>query len=112
MANQFGIPIDIEKRIRSRDKVCVYCRKSMTKPSGGGFRGKWATIEHFNFDGPFYWKEDLKESDLAICCGSCNSSRGIKKLPEWFESNYCVRNNINKHSVAGPVKKFINSHYK
>jgi hypothetical protein len=32
-----------------------------------------ATIEHFNEDGPFYWKDGLKEEDLAICCGASKS---------------------------------------
>ncbi|MBU6414853.1 HNH endonuclease [Patescibacteria group bacterium] len=108
MANKFGIPTEVEKSIRARDRVCVYCRKKMKEylHTIGSPKDK-ATIEHLNFDGPFYWKKGLKESDIVICCQSCNSSRGEKKLVGWFKTQYCIDGKINKKMVAMPVKNYI-----
>ncbi len=112
MANRFGIPIDIENEIRERDTDCVYCRRQMKSyHQVKGTRGDQATIEHFNLDGPFYWSHGLEKEDLAICCRGCNSSRGMKKLLEWFETPYCVERNINENTVANPVKKYIRRKY-
>ena len=107
MANKFGIPAEVEKRLRARDKKCVYCKKSMTYPCTGDKQRDWATIEHFREEGPFYWDLKLKEKDLAICCGSCNSSRGVKKHRSWFKTAFCVERKINEKTVALPVKKYL-----
>jgi hypothetical protein len=76
MANRFGIPGDIEQRLRRRDNRCVYCGKEFSH----GSRRDMPTIEHLNENPPFYWRQGLKEDGLAICCGSCNCSRGRKSL--------------------------------
>lgn len=102
MFNKYGIPNKNLESIRKRDKDCVYCHKIMTNPSNGGLRGDWATIEHLNYLPP--WNNP---NTVAICCGSCNSSRGIKKLLDWFKSAYCVERNINIETVAEPVKDYI-----
>lgn len=70
-----------------------------------------ATIEHLNEHPPFYWKEGLTEEGLAICCGSCNSSRGNKTLREWFRTAYCRERArpINAGTVAEPVKRYLRS---
>ncbi len=103
MSNRFGIPKDIEQKLRDRDKRCVYCRRRMK----AGDAKRRPTIEHFNRLGPFYWNDGLKEKDLAICCNSCNASRGKKTLPDWFKSPYCTERNINKKTVATPVKRYL-----
>ena len=102
MYNKYGIPPRRLDEIRKRDVRCVYCHKIMTKPRDGGWRGNWATIEHLNFLPP--WNNP---NTIAICCGSCNSSRGIKKTTDWFKTNYCFKSNINEDSVAIPVQKYI-----
>jgi hypothetical protein len=107
LSNKFQIPIEVEQRIRERDKNCVYCNKKMIKPEIGYRRCDWATFEHFREQGPFYWSEGLKEEDISICCSQCNSSRGKKSLLDWFESPYCKKRNINIKSVADPVKYFL-----
>lgn len=99
MSNTYGIPEEIEKEIRTRDKACVYCHILM-KPHAMDARG--ATIEHFNNDGPFDKKENV-----AICCRGCNSSKGTKKLSAWFKTSYCTEKNINKETVAKPAKEYI-----
>lgn len=110
MSNRFGIP-DMElNKVRLRDSKCVYCHITMIKPKTGTNRGLWATIEHLNFDGPFYWNENLNIDDVVICCSRCNSSRGIKKLETWFHSPYCLQRRINASSVSKPVKDYINRH--
>ncbi|MSR87920.1 MAG: hypothetical protein EXS69_02035 [Candidatus Zambryskibacteria bacterium] len=109
MSNTFGIPEEVEQKIRHRDKVCVYCHKTMIYPCVGINQCDWATIEHFREEGPFYWWDGLKEEDLAICCKSCNSSRRRNKLLDWFQKPYCTdpKRNINEKTVAEPVKEYI-----
>ena len=102
MPNKYGIPEEELKIIRARDKTCVYCHKAMAKPSAGGSQSNWATIEHLNFMPP--WNIS---ATVAICCGQCNSSRGDKKLADWFKTPYCLERNINERTVAEAVKKFI-----
>lgn len=107
MPNSFGIPSEVERRIRARDTRCVYCGKHfvtyspMDRP----------TIEHLNEKPPFYWHEGLREEGLAICCGSCNSSRGNKCLQDWFRSRYCTDRPtpIDGDTVAEPIKRYLES---
>ncbi len=104
MKNKYGLPEEEMGRIRMRDKTCVYCHKAMKKPSAGGLRKDWATIEHLNHLPP--WNNPKA---VAICCGSCNSSRGKKQLLEWFKSKYCIERGINEDTVSEPVKKYLSS---
>lgn len=108
MANQFGIPQEVERRLRQKFALCAYCRRQMQEYIGvrGCPRDK-ATIEHLNRDGPFYWLGGLNEEDLVICCGSCNSSRGQKSLAAWFASSYCVQRRITASTVAEEVKQYL-----
>jgi hypothetical protein len=108
--SKFGIPEHELARIRARDKRCVYCRKEMTSVYSGKHRD-YATIEHLNFDGPFYWEDGLQAEDVVICCGSCNSSRGVKTLSHWFASPYCIQRNISAETVAQPVKEYLRRNY-
>ena len=108
MTNKFGIPENELQKVRSRDKKCAYCHKEMIFPYDVNRRQDSATIEHLNFDGPFYWNDGLQIEDIVICCGSCNSSRGIKKLQDWFKTKYCVEKNINEDTVSYPVKEYLN----
>jgi hypothetical protein len=108
MVNAFGIPDDIERSIRARDTVCVYCGGTMKQhPRTRGCPKDKATIEHLNFEGPFYWDEGLQSEDVVICCQSCNASRRDKPLPVWFESTYCLARGINAATVAAPVKEYL-----
>jgi hypothetical protein len=105
--NKFGIPEGVLARIRSRDNDCVYCRKRMIYPYVANCSRDCATIEHLNFEGPFYWKDGLQQEDIVICCGACNSSRGEKTLPAWFRTRYCMEKNINWLTVAAPVRSYL-----
>jgi hypothetical protein len=108
MANQFGIPQEVESRLRQKFKICAYCRQPM-KEYGQvkGCPSDKATIEHLNRNGPIYWWKGLLEEDLVLCCGSCNSSRGTKRLVDWFKSRYCVQKGITASVVADEVKRYL-----
>jgi hypothetical protein len=104
MSNKYGIPDEIERTIRERDKVCIYCNKEMKEHlHAKGAPADKTTIEHI---------EDVKSPTIAqvgICCGACNSSRGAKELTDWFETKYCKEKNINRNTVADVVRQYLNS---
>lgn len=103
MSNTYGIPSEVEDRIRMRDERCVYCHKTMTQPAQtNGERSDWATIEHFDNDGPLD-----EEWNIGICCWACNSSKGTLSLSQWFESPYCKRLGIHADSVSEPVRQYL-----
>src|SRR5262245_30310038 len=108
MANRFGIPQEVECRLRRKFKVCAYCRRAMQEYAGVmGCPSDKATIEHLNRNGPFYWSDGLQEEELVICCGGCNSSRGTKRLADWFLSRYCLHNGISAKTVADEVRQYL-----
>ena len=98
--NSWGIPQWLEKEVRDRDKLCVYCGiKMIEKTPPNGSRKAVATWEHIINDASIITRENI-----ARCCFSCNSSKGIKKLSDWIKSDYCKKNGINKDNVARVVK--------
>lgn len=105
MKNKYGLPEDRLEEIRLRDDLCIYCNKSMTSPKNGGFSGNWATIEHLNHLPP--WDNP---DTVAMCCKSCNSSRGAKLITDWFETDYCIAKNINTNTVSSVVVDYIRKH--
>jgi len=107
MNNKFGIPEDKLEKLFQRDRKCSYCHKKMIFPYDTNNRKDSATIEHLNFDGPFYWKDGLQIEDIVIVCSSCNSSRGIKPLFDWFKASYCRERNINEKTVSNSVMKYL-----
>jgi hypothetical protein len=102
MANRWGIPKDIEVFVKRRDSSCVYCGllfnnlvfTHKTRP----------TWEHIINDIRINGHENI-----ALCCGSCNASKGSKRLIDWLNSKYCFNKKITPFSVASVVKKHINS---
>ena len=100
--NRFGIPAPIERRLRARDASCVYCLRAF-----GAARTDRPTIEHLNEKPPFHWRDGLREDGLALCCVSCNSSRGAKSLRAWFQTPYCTQRGITSETVAEPVRQYL-----
>ena len=97
MANKWHIPTRLEKEVRNRDIVCVYC--------GVKFKDNYcdmASWEHINNKA-----KDIEKWNIVLCCRSCNSSKGTKKLVDWLNSSYCIKKNINKKTVANIIKKYI-----
>ena len=100
MANRWGIPKEVEEYVLKRDLFCVYCSVDFsqnhisrkTKPS-------WEHIIN-----------DIRISsinNIALCCTSCNASKGSKLLEEWLESKYCENKGITKDSIAKVVLKAL-----
>ena len=110
LSNTWGIPTEMESAIRARDKLCVYCSRRMrAHPHTRGTPADKATIEHLG--GPplypiYYEERGFDQGSIAICCGSCNSSRGGLPITDWFETDYCIEYGINAHTVAPVVERF------
>ncbi len=100
MANRWGITKEVEKIVIDRDRNCVYCgipfkefdRNRKTKRT-------WEhIINDIRINGP---------ENIALCCGSCNSSKGNKKIEDWISSKYCEKKRITVASVALVVKEHL-----
>ena len=102
MRNNYGLPSAALDKIYERDVVCVYCRKVMTAHTKNYPRKDWYTIEHLNYLPPWNNPETV-----VMCCWSCNSSRGAKKLMTWFGVEYCIKRGISKDSVTQTVRNYI-----
>lgn len=89
--NRHNIPEPVEREIRERDTVCVYCHAPFGKT-----RKTQATFERLDDEAVTH----PMASNVTLCCGSCNASRGPKMLAEWFASPYCTERNINARTVA------------
>jgi hypothetical protein len=101
--NKWGIPAWLEREVRQRDKKCVYCGTPMLESlPADGSRKSVATWEHIINDARIVTRENI-----ARCCASCNSSKGIKKLSLWIESSYCKRRGIGRDTVADVVKQSL-----
>lgn len=90
MSNNWKIPKELELKIRQRDKICIYCKKQFKKNAKDR-----ATWEHIDNDA-----KNITESNITLCCGSCNASKGAKNLNEWLKSDYCKEKNINRENIS------------
>ncbi len=100
MANRWGIPKDVEALVTSRDHSCVYCGISFQNPPfDSKTRPTWEhVINDIRINGP---------DNVALCCGSCNASKGSKTLIKWLGSKYCLQKGINYDTVTPIVKAHI-----
>ncbi len=114
MKTNYGIPQEKLDEVEKRDTDCVYCHKKYNLRNKGDSK----SIEHLNHIqevdsvGKFIYEGKPISTIIAICCGSCNSSRGAKSLLSWFKEPYCIKNNINENTVAEVVKKYIDKYEK
>lgn len=93
----------MESAIRERDQVCVYCGVAFTEAySQDGSRKHRPTWEHIINDASI-----VTLDNLALCCNSCNASKGSKTLVNWLSSDYCRRNGISNESVADVVRAHL-----
>ena len=99
--NRWNIPAEMEKEIRKRDKVSVYC--GVKFGSAKECRKTQASWEHIINDSKIINKENI-----ALCCVACNASKGTKKISDWINSKYCQNKGINKNTVADVVKDALN----
>jgi hypothetical protein len=97
--NQWSIPDWLELEVIARDVRCVYCG---TEFGSCGTRKSQASWEHITNDARIVTRENI-----AICCISCNASKGAKLLTEWISSTYCKNKNITPQSVSDVVKRAL-----
>lgn len=97
MANRWGIPKEIEQLVLIRDLNCVYCGILFLESDAN--RRTRRTWEHIINDIRINGAENI-----ALCCGSCNASKGNKILVEWLKSKYCEAKRIKINSVANVIK--------
>jgi hypothetical protein len=102
MANRWGIPIEVEKHVRNRDSCCVYC-------------GVHFSMDNFSRKARASWEHIVNDiringaDNIALCCMSCNASKGAKPLEAWLQCDYCKKKNITIETVASVVKNaFLN----
>lgn len=101
MANRWGIPRHVEEFVKQRDLYCVYCGISFINSTPSRKTGPtWEhIINDIRINGP---------DNIALCCGSCNASKGSKLLTDWLNSKYCLTKGITKDNVATVVIKHLN----
>lgn len=100
MANRWGIPKEVEELVKKRDLSCVYCGILFTN-SIVTYKTR-PTWEHIINDIRINGHENI-----ALCCGSCNASKGSKLITDWLNSKYCLTKNITINNVALVVKKHL-----
>ena len=102
MTNRWGIHKEVEEYVLKRDLLCVYCRIDFSIAHES--RKTKPTWEHI--------VNDIRIStidNIALCCTSCNASKGSKLLEDWLEGSYCKNKGITKTSVAEVVKKALSN---
>lgn len=100
MANRWRIPKEVENYVRDRDLACVYCRVDFINDVNS--RTSKPSLEHI--------VNDIRingTNNIALCCISCNASKGSKLLEDWLLSEYCIRKGITVNSVAEVVKNAL-----
>lgn len=98
--NRWNIPDWLEREVKDRDLHCVYCGVEFGSPEGS--KKSIATWEHIVNDATI-----VNRQNIARCCFACNSSKGTKKLSDWFESEYCRTRGITGDTVAEVVKRAL-----
>lgn len=98
--NKWNIPSWLEKEVRNRDKHCIYCGVLFVQSNAS--RKSMPTWEHIINDATI-----VNTDNIALCCCSCNASKGAKSLSLWLYSNYCIRKNITTETVADVAKRAL-----
>ncbi|MCX6825372.1 MAG: HNH endonuclease [candidate division SR1 bacterium] len=96
--NLRNIPSWLETEVRNRDTHCIYCGIKFNKI----LKKNTATWEHIINDGTIITKENI-----ALCCFSCNASKGAKNLSIRLNSNYCKEKNITSENIALIAKQAL-----
>ena len=100
MANNWNIPDWLEREVRERDKVCVYCGVEFTPAKIS--KKSAASWEHIIND-----EKIISNENIALCCCGCNASKGQKQLSVWLKSDYCKERGITPDVVASVIKLAI-----
>jgi hypothetical protein len=98
--NRWNIPKWLEQAVKARDTACIYCGVDfMVATTKRGAKPSW---EHIINNASIVTLENI-----ALCCISCNASKGAKDLIVWLTSHYCSRKDITRDSVASVVKNAL-----
>jgi hypothetical protein len=100
MSNRWGIPREVENIVKERDVACVYCQIEFSPQNR--LRKNKPSWEHIINDIRINGIENI-----ALCCMSCNASKGSKLLEEWLKSDYCKNKEITAKTVSEVVKKAL-----
>jgi hypothetical protein len=90
--NRWNIPRALELEVCELDRACIYCGGVFAAASKRGQHRSW---EHIINDAKLVNRENI-----ALCCISCNASKGAKELPAWLEGKYCRERRIHAGTVA------------
>jgi 5-methylcytosine-specific restriction endonuclease McrA len=90
--NRWNIPEALELEVIERDQACVYCGRLFASAARRGERQSW---EHIINDARLVTRENI-----ALCCISCNASKGAKDLAVWLETKYCRNREIHAGTIA------------
>ena len=94
--NYKKIPEEIKTRVIERDTKCVYCGRDFS----GTIRFEW---EHIIND-----ENNVKINNIALCCRSCNRSKGNKKLSDWIYAKTPYRMKfVNITSLSDIIKDLL-----
>lgn len=96
--NSWNIPSWLEIEVRKRDTNCIYCGIKFDK----NIKKNSATWEHIVNDATI-----INRENIALCCCSCNASKGTKELSDWLNSNYCKNKNITIENVTNIAKQAL-----
>ena len=101
--NRWGIPAWLEQEVLARDTHCIYCGVQLHHQSGPGTdRKSRATWEHIINDASIRTR-----ANIALCCTSCNASKGVKSLSAWLGSKYCEARGITEHTIAEIARRHL-----
>ena len=100
-AAKYDIPNRVARHVARRDECCVYCELRFR--IGARSRSNLASWEHLDSRA----EKHPKVWNIALCCGSCNASRGPKGLAEWFDSAYCRKRRISRQTVAPVIRRYL-----
>lgn len=96
--NRWNIPPSLEQLVHARDLSCIYCRRQFGDAlAPRGSRKSW---EHIVND-----ETIITPENIALCCISCNASKGIKPLRDWLSSRYCHSRGITPTRIAEVARK-------
>lgn len=98
MANKWGIPSNVEKYVILRDSCCVYCGIIFNENTRKTKKSWEHIINDIRINGV---------DNIALCCVSCNSSKGSKLLEDWLNTTYCKNKKINNKTVAQVIKNAL-----
>jgi len=95
--NLRNISTQLENEVRNRDTHCIYCgikfeNSKLSKKNS-------QTWEHIIND-----ETIITKGNIALCCFSCNASKGAKDLSIRLNSNYYKEKNITRENIA-PIAK-------